>query len=335
MAPSCITSDANPDEVECVEQIIYDTADAVTPPGAVSAAAVRNDPPIGGLCLQLRFDQTYIYNRFESCQVMYLRHTLYYRQSPVGEAYEDYYVKFSLNSRGSRDVRMDTAALQHQVSGQERVTHALSIGIQDSGGLDVLSRPNPVFDSLNYNSWLTQTWVLRSGGDLLERHTPTTFIRRNHPNGPRQSFGTRTQPSIRCDSAQKSGVSAQSSVGCVFEGHRPTLFFSAQYSAYGPYPEVARHIQDSINSGYPNVLTRDLAGTSSRRNAATRACQRVAVPETECDEYPFASTAEGGTGSSVRRVNANQNSNHGADYGQQLYDNRVFDQEQFRVVVTP
>ena len=65
-------------------------------------------------------------------------------------------------------------------------------------------------------------------------------------------------------------------------------------------PGIAANINSAQAAGYPSVLTRitDKATRLANRAAATRGFSGVGSP----DEYPFASTAEGGVGAQVADV---------------------------------
>lgn len=69
-------------------------------------------------------------------------------------------------------------------------------------------------------------------------------------------------------------------------------------------PAIADHIADAQSIGYPNVLSR-LRNERRRKRNRRIACRNF-VPQppinTSCDEYPFASSYEGGAGASIRGV---------------------------------
>ncbi len=69
-------------------------------------------------------------------------------------------------------------------------------------------------------------------------------------------------------------------------------------------PYIAAHIRDAQAAGYPSVLRRLKNKTQSERNRDA-ACAELPSPRPsgmQCDEYPFASTYEGGANSSARLV---------------------------------
>ncbi len=105
--------------------------------------------------------------------------------------------------------------------------------------------------------------------------------------------------------------------------------------AISRFPQVAQHLFDAVynvgqSAGMPgqtNVLNYDSsptkrANTAARRAASTAACHAAgaafrSAPGTsapsQCDEYPFGSTLEGGLGADVLRVNAQDNMAQGRD----------------------
>lgn len=88
-------------------------------------------------------------------------------------------------------------------------------------------------------------------------------------------------------------------------------------------PEAVVHIMDAQLSGYPKILTlgnKSSPETRARRNAATGPHKRAYSGSTaglQWDEYPMASTVEGGAGASVRLISANDNQQGGIMYTSQ------------------
>lgn len=109
------------------------------------------------------------------------------------------------------------------------------------------------------------------------------------------NFGTLAiQP--RCDNK----VMADMSPGCVFTQVTPTFKFGPSSNA----GQVALHVQAAIASGLPSVLTR---ATQAQINLNRGKACPDSLPKFDyrsCDEYPFASTAQGaGTGYPARVPN--------------------------------
>ena len=88
-------------------------------------------------------------------------------------------------------------------------------------------------------------------------------------------------------------------------GDLPTLEFDAQRM-----PNIARNVQSALDEGHPSILTRttneDLI--NANRAAATGGFSGPGSP----DEYPFASTYEGGAGARAAGVPLNEQHIQGA-----------------------
>jgi RHS repeat-associated protein len=82
------------------------------------------------------------------------------------------------------------------------------------------------------------------------------------------------------------------------------------------HPESAQHAADAQAAGHPADVTIDRGGAAGRRTDALSGTP--AVPGAHRDEYPPASTTQGGTGASVRTINPSDNSGAGASMGNQM-----------------
>jgi hypothetical protein len=100
----------------------------------------------------------------------------------------------------------------------------------------------------------------------------------------------------------------------------------------GRMPSIARNVQNALDAGHPGVLSRitDKAQIKGNRSAACKGFCGVGSP----DEYPFASTAQGGAGAWVsgvplpeQRIQGGVMASFYAKYG-------IGDGDMFRVVVT-
>jgi hypothetical protein len=96
----------------------------------------------------------------------------------------------------------------------------------------------------------------------------------------------------------------------------------AIYSPGQDVPEAEQHDFDAIGAGQPSVLhymnstDKTARGTSSGWYSAVayNNCglgSTPAAPNTECDEYPYYSSAEGGPGASLRQISADDNGRQG------------------------
>lgn len=100
-------------------------------------------------------------------------------------------------------------------------------------------------------------------------------------------------------------------------------------------PQIANNIADAQARGYPDVLTRTTDRQRINRNRA-QACRNF-VPQpplnTSCDEYPFASTYEGGAGASIRAVTVLEQNIQGGILSAFYRINSITDRGRFRVEV--
>ena len=81
------------------------------------------------------------------------------------------------------------------------------------------------------------------------------------------------------------------------------------------HPEAASHIERAQAAGHPRTLTVDRAGATANRAEAMRGTPPRAGSDR--DEYPPAMFKEGGSGSSVERINPSDNRGAGASVGRQ------------------
>ena len=82
------------------------------------------------------------------------------------------------------------------------------------------------------------------------------------------------------------------------------------------YPESAKHIEDAIANGQPEILTIDRVGKKANRRASLKGIDKV--PGKDLDEYPPAMFNEGGNGASVRPINPSDNRGAGSSFGHKL-----------------
>lgn len=176
-------------------------------------------------------------------------------------------------------------------------------------------------------------------------------------NGDPKELTTRT---IRCDNALPGNSRIP---GCVFDSYRPVAQFTFDTNDENGFPELAQHILDAqqgngtpgaVNGGplpgAPGVPNKDdgipltrgntALGEANRAAACTRTWKRNnAQAGKSCDEYPMASTREGGRlqeGFSRRMIDEQQNSQGGNWLYNDFYrPNRVIDGDKFYVEVVP
>lgn len=108
-------------------------------------------------------------------------------------------------------------------------------------------------------------------------------------------------------------------------------------------PNIYKHIRASIRSGRPSVLQRDTNKTAirNRRNAScgrfNRRYKRThggRLPAGKnCDEYPFASTSQGGASATTMYVPTGENSRQGTSLNTFYRRNRIGNNDRFKVAV--
>lgn len=97
------------------------------------------------------------------------------------------------------------------------------------------------------------------------------------------------------------------------------------------YPESAKHIKDAIAAGKPKTLTVNRTLCKKNRRASLRGVQ--VIKGKDRDEYPFAMTAEGGAGASVRHIDPKDNRGSGSTIGGALRQHP--DGTQFEINIVP
>lgn len=98
-------------------------------------------------------------------------------------------------------------------------------------------------------------------------------------------------------------------------------------------PTIAEHVLSAFRRGHPNTLTY-IGGELSGKNRKA-ACLRV-IPRRkgeQCDEYPFASTLEGGSNASIWLVPEKENQRQGGDLSAFILLNNIKAGDRFRVEV--
>ncbi|MDF0585727.1 NucA/NucB deoxyribonuclease domain-containing protein [Tsukamurella sp. 8F] len=128
---------------------------------------------------------------------------------------------------------------------------------------------------------------------------------------------------VRCDNV------VRATVGCVNPNYLPTVNFPNA-------PTVTSHIRAAQAQGKPSTLTKNSPATDANRRAACGNAEAVLgpkpSPDSTCDEYPFASTSEGGAGASIAWVPAAENSSQGGTLAGMTAANRVIDGDRYDVI---
>lgn len=145
-------------------------------------------------------------------------------------------------------------------------------------------------------------------------------------------------PNVRCDSGFPE---RNNTTGCIFTNAIGAFFLSASDPAVN---ETAAHIlraQETLTGrpglfGYGNPLTYLADRTRQRANRQAVCGNFQHLPGGSCDEYPFASTHQGGNPAttSVEDVLLDDNTTAGGRLGNSYQTNRLLDGERFWVVIT-
>ncbi|MFT3831347.1 MAG: NucA/NucB deoxyribonuclease domain-containing protein [Opitutaceae bacterium] len=101
-------------------------------------------------------------------------------------------------------------------------------------------------------------------------------------------------------------------------------------------PKIAQHVQDAQGGPLrPQLLIRTDPNTARANRARAIAGLGSAGFAMSWDEYPFASTVQGGIGASVRKVPLHENLVQGGVIGASYTIQGITPGEQFWVVVIP
>jgi hypothetical protein len=167
-------------------------------------------------------------------------------------------------------------------------------------------RGEPVAVLANLPEADTATWNLEVENEHVYRVGPAGILVHNTCPTPKELF-------------EGGGAGAAKTL--------PEVKFSAT-----KYPELAENIRHAQAAGHPSVLTHQ--GNS----AANRAAALDGVPNIRPlsrDEYPFASSLEGGGGSWIGHVPVSQQNAQGAILKNFFKQNNIKPGDQYRVVVDP
>ncbi len=103
------------------------------------------------------------------------------------------------------------------------------------------------------------------------------------------------------------------------------------------YPNIAEHTKYAQETkGKPSILTRlkDEKRSDDNRDEACKDFPKENRQEINCDEYPPASTYEGGAGASTWPVPAQENKSHGSKLGGFYRQYQLEDGDKFKIVVS-
>lgn len=113
-------------------------------------------------------------------------------------------------------------------------------------------------------------------------------------------------------------------------------------------PNIAANIENAQKNRQPSILTRSTSKelqTSNRYEACKKVVNgvkvfvasptEIAAGRTSCDEYPFATTLEGGLGATTAAVKPTENSSQGGTLGGFYKSKGIKDGDKFKVEVGP
>ncbi|XP_028393191.1 uncharacterized protein LOC114517599 [Dendronephthya gigantea] len=116
----------------------------------------------------------------------------------------------------------------------------------------------------------------------------------------------------------------------IVEASCPTITFPCDR-----IPDVCDNMRDAINSGKPSTLNRITNPTEIAKNRRDSGCPNlIRVPGENCDEYPFASSRQGGRGAAIRNVPKRQNSIQGGLLGSFYKDKNIGDGDCYTVALS-
>ncbi len=124
---------------------------------------------------------------------------------------------------------------------------------------------------------------------------------------------------VVAETAQSVGEAAATKVNNSIDGLETALSKSDVVEvelSRSKYPESAKHIEDAIANGQPEILTIDRGAAKANRRASLKGKEKV--QGMDLDEYPPAMSREGGAGSSVRPILPSDNRGSGSVMGNRL-----------------
>lgn len=135
---------------------------------------------------------------------------------------------------------------------------------------------------------------------------------------------------VRCDNQ----TLVNNGTGCIVSSHTPTVNWTRSNS-----PVVYDNISTAIAAGQPSTLNRTSTTQRDANRAAACSAARMAAlgpkpkPSYECDEYPFASTVQGGASSQINWVPGEENGFQGRWIGSFFQVNRIMQGDPFNVAL--
>lgn len=296
------------------------------PGSAVPWAGPAGTPP-PATCVKAQTSPTFTAaGRLDWCAVFVAVLTVYEGNKPVGSADigQTDYASWKVSSRTWNPTRQvfseedSSGVLMGQpltVTGDSACSGGCTVTSNASYTVDVphypvFSEKDPGVTSMGtatVNGRLATSWVYEGDG--------LTF--------PPLSESTVT---VRCDSQQGYKYPA----GCANPSFTPTYILSASR-----YPDIAKFDKAQI-AKHPSwsTLTRVSPSQADKNRAAACKGFKKRNPTDSCDEFPYASTAQGGAGAAQEHVNVSENKGQGGNLGGFYNANRLFYGENFHIKIS-
>lgn len=238
-----------------------------------------------------------------------------------------------------------------------------SATVVNGGGADITRPAQQSRDDL-LGSWnQTPQWTLTYTSDDSVVANPGKFLNANTavslgataPGAAPWTDPVNRNTNVRFDSAGTGGAKAQ---GTIFSDVRSTLMISLSDTASGT-TQSARHFDDALHHPertFPSFTGKNVPGENrplhrlinpDQQNANNTAAIKTCVDVwgvydgnlLNCDEFPFASTYEGAAAGdnnySARLIDASDNQTAGRKLLSLYNSDRLFDNDEFYVQVTP
>jgi hypothetical protein len=98
-------------------------------------------------------------------------------------------------------------------------------------------------------------------------------------------------------------------------------------------PFITRNVSLAWGEGHDSVLTKNSALQSANRSKACPRSFTKTYPKSSCDEYPFASTEEGGAGARTEEVHKDEQDCQGGTLSTSYRYQNIKDGDRFLVVI--
>lgn len=295
-------------------------------PGSAVPWARAAGPPAPATCVKAQTSPTFTAaGRLDWCAVFVAVLTVYENNKPVGRADvgQTDYASWKVSSRTWNPTRQvfseesSSGVLKGQpltVTGTSTCSGGCTVTSNRTYTLPVphypvYSEKDPGITSMGtatVTGSLTTSWVYEGDGLTFPPLKETTV-------------------SVRCDSQPGYKYPA----GCANPGYTPTYVLSS-----AAYPDIAKFDKAQI-AKHPSwsTLTRVSPAQADKNRAV--ACKGFHPPKPySCDEFPYASTAQGGKGAAVQKVLLSENQAQGANLGAFYNANRLFYGEEFHVKIS-